>query len=243
MKQILRYAPTYYMLAICVAILGLTYYFMRHNDISQRNRVRRQARQAYESFQYQEATNAYALLMDSLKIEDNAALINHANANLLAINLHENLSAADSVKQRKVDLSLSEYGRLYHIGDATIASMSNSHTGFVALKSGNALMRNPTSIDSALRQAVFYFREALLRDPKNESARHNYELARKLLGYPDMVMQRTQSLVARRQYQKAVAYLKDAMRKDKRIAAAQKEYLTRLQQVASIDSLKQASSL
>jgi tetratricopeptide (TPR) repeat protein len=141
---------------------------------------------------------------------------------------------ADSTLQDLADFSQSEYGRLSTVEEAKIASMAYNQLGYSALKRKDAL--RDKNADSTLAAALEHFKNALRRNPENDSARYNYELVKRLAAYPETVMNQTRSLVNQRRYVEAADLLESAMRRHPALEK-QKEYLTRLKQIVKIDSI------
>jgi tetratricopeptide (TPR) repeat protein len=102
------------------------------------------------------------------------------------------------------------------------------------LKADN-LLQQPNA-DSTLTAALEHFKNALRRNPDNDSARYNYELVARLAAYPQTVMRNVQSLVEEHRYRQAAELLEGAMRRNPALEK-QKEYLERLRQIVKIDSI------
>jgi hypothetical protein len=89
-------------------------------------------------------------------------------------------------------------------------------------------------------EAANYFKSALKKDPGNEFARYNYELLRKRIQYPEAVMSRVRSLVHQRKYKEARQILHGALGRDSRMQKNYSDYVQRLENVISIDSLSRS---
>src|SRR5690606_19094059 len=118
--------------------------------------------------------------------------------------------------------------------DKKIASMAFNQLGYTTVK-GAPSPTEEVNADSVFLVALENFRNALKRNPNNDSARYNYELLKKVVDYPETVMNETRSLVAQQRYIEAANLLERSMEKDIRLAK-QKEYLQRIKAVAGIDT-------
>jgi tetratricopeptide (TPR) repeat protein len=231
-----------FLLAFCLALFVPVYMYWQKNDISKKNKLRTQAKDEYFAREFLKAYKTYELLIDSLKVVDNAASLNYANSAFMSSNILLNglygsvgkTKVADSTLQDLADFSQSEYGRLSTVEEAKIASMAYNQLGYSALKRKDAL--RDKNADSTLAAALEHFKNALRRNPENDSARYNYELVKRLAAYPETVMNQTRSLVNQRRYVEAADLLESAMRRHPALEK-QKEYLTRLKQIVKIDSI------
>lgn len=123
------------------------------NRIGKTNRLKEEAQEAFLNQEYDVAVARYTYLIDSMKIEDEAMLINLANA----------LFRNDSIK--KAD---ERYDQVLGMAtDKVIIGAAQNQAGWIL---GN---------DQKYQEAIQHFKDALRADPDNEQARYNYELLMK----------------------------------------------------------------
>ena len=234
MKPFGKFILLFTMIAVCIGLFVLVYFFMQKNATSQTNQLKRKAKKEYLASTYTEAAATYKHLIDSLKIQNDAASMNYANAIFLSLSGKNRPN--DSTRQKALDTSLSEYAKLFSSSsNHVIASLASNQTGFVTLKGNDIFSKSPASIDSALSLSLVHFKNALIKDPQNEPARYNYELIKKIAGYSETIIAQTKALVAQRKYQEAATLLENAMKRDRRLAQ-QKELLDRIQTIIGINT-------
>lgn len=217
--------------------------FIRSNDISIQNGLISDARDNYQKGEFIKAHNVYEHLIDSLGFADDAAILNYGNA---AFQSAEVLKAffegkkdqqevgADSAALRMSLKSKQQYFRLVSAKNNTVRAMASNQIGYgMILENDVFASSNP---DSVLAESLNYFKDALRADPTNDSVRHNYELIKKILGYPETVLAETKALIAQKRYREAEYVLTSGMRRDPRLRG-QEDFLQRLQTVIRIDSL------
>jgi hypothetical protein len=232
------------MAAICIGLTVAAYFFYKKNPISQANRLKSKARQEYFRREYVNAYTTYKLLVDSLGIQHDAANLNYANAAFMSSNIllngfygrnnNDKEMAGDSMLQFLADFSRQKYQTLAISPDNKISSMASNQFGYSLIKGNKQLASTET--DTTLLQALDHFKNSLRRDPQNDSARHNYELIKKIIDYPETVLAETKSLIAQKRYREAEALLTRAMNRDFRLLK-QRDFLNRLRTVIVIDSL------
>lgn len=225
-----------------LALLVPVYFFLRSDKIARTNRLIEEAKDQYFAREYLSAYKTYEQLIDSSGYYKDAALINYANSGFLSSNILKNgfygrgkgPVLADSALQQLADQSQSMYSILTTSGENKIASMAHNQLGYATIKNAEAFTEE-SDADSVFIISLQHFKQALKKDPNNDSARHNYELIKKVLGFPETVLQETRSLVAQRRYTEAAHVLESAMERDLRLAK-QKEFLQRIKAVAGIDT-------
>ena len=243
MTRATKYAVNGLMIVICVALFFPAYLFWRDNDVSNANRVRSQAKKEYYQREYLKAYKSYQLLLDSLNVSDEAASMNYANSAYLSSNLlldgfygsSGKVKLPDSALTALASQSQSEYARLSGIENSAIASLAYNQLGYSALKKKDLFESGDP--DSTLTSALEHFKNALRRNPENDSARYNYELIARLVAFPETIMQQTQALIAEKKYREAAELLESSMKRSPTLEKKQKEFLQRLKQVVKIDSL------
>jgi Ca-activated chloride channel family protein len=123
-------------------------------SIGKINRVKKEAQEAYLKADYQTAIQKYTLLIDSLHIDEPEVNINLANA-YFQVN--------DSARAQTT------YQGLLDTDNAVIRSKAYQQLGILQHKQGN------------LEMALHHLKEAIKADPKNGSARYDYEMLKKKL--------------------------------------------------------------
>lgn len=231
------------MLCICVGLIIPAYLFFQQNAVSKANRLRSKAKKEYFAREYLKAFKTYETLFDATDIKDDAASINYANAAFMSSNIllggfygtsDKQNKLPDSVLNQLAGISESEYTRLRSAGDNKIASVASNQLGYSTVKAGNLFADEKT--DSILAVALDHFKDALLANPLNDSARYNYELLKKIALFPETILSQTRALVAAQKYREASALLEKSMRRDPRLTK-QKDFLDRIKTIINIDSV------
>ena len=111
-----------------------------------------QAEKLYRQQAYEHAVNQYRFLRDSMNVRDDALLLNLA---------HATYQTGDLASAKKY------YSRLRNNPDADLQGAALNQLGLIAFEDGNA------------EKALYYFRHAIINNPRNETARYNYELVKK----------------------------------------------------------------
>jgi len=119
------------------------------------NRIKTDARDAYNSGDYKTAVEKYKYLTDSLRVNEEEVLLNLANA---YYHLQDTANAT------------STYQRLTGSDKRDIRSKAYQQLGVIANQQGKP------------EQALADFKNALKADPENEQARYNYEMVKKKQG-------------------------------------------------------------
>lgn len=224
-------------------------FLLQNNTVAEANSLKSQAKQEYILHEFVKAVKTYKILVDSLQVNEEEVSFNYANAAFLASGLalpptDVQIAKPDSTAPNYSDIASQEYSKLASSGSAAIASKAANQLGVTTIKSSErGPSSNANAIDSALRSSLNHFREALRKDPENDSARYNYELVKKLVDYPEHLVNQVKDLVSRRQYKPAAELLASAMRRDKRIKQQQQDLMKRLNDVIGIDSLDTKTSL
>lgn len=225
-----------------LALLVPAYFFLRSDKIGRANRLIREAKNQYFAREYLSAYKTYEQLIDSSGFYEDAALINYANSGFLSSDIlkkgfygrGKGPVLSDTALQQLANQSRAMYTILTTSGKNKIASMAHNQLGYATIK-GAETFTDENDADSLLLHSLEHFKHALKKNPNNDSARYNYELIKKVLGFPETVLSQTRSLVARKRYIEAANLLESAMQRDLRLAK-QKEFLQRIKAVAGIDT-------
>ena len=143
-------------------------------------------------------------------------------------------AAPDSAVQQIGFQGKERYAMLTASNSSHIASMASNQLGYASLR-GSDVFEAPNA-DSLLVVALDHFKNALRKDPSNDSARYNYELVKMIVDFPETVLAETKALVAQKRYREAASVLERGMRRDPRLRQ-QKDFMQRLRTVIAIDSL------
>lgn len=229
---------------LMILFLGLLvpfYFYIRENKIGHQNDLIRKARDEYFQREFLSAYKTYERLLDSLSVEDEPARMNYANAALMSSAILKSgfygstransPVVPDSVLQQLALKSRDTYTILTTSQDQELASLAHNQLGYSAIKSDFG----KSASDSVLYVALYNFKEALKADPRNDSARYNYELIKKIIGFPETTMAATRALIAEHRYIEAAELLERNMARDIRLKD-QQEFLKRLKSVAGIDT-------
>jgi tetratricopeptide (TPR) repeat protein len=216
--------------------------------IAQVHTLKQGARAAYLSADYRKALSSLQYLVDSLAFSDDAATLDLAHAGFLSSRFDSAKVARDrakggypldsnAVNEMKKGLqktnSLETYQHLSEMATKnTFASTAYNQLGVIAYN-----LRSAAKEPEAMNEAVQDFKSALKKDPANDFARYNYELIRKRIDYPEMIMSKVRSLIHQRKYKEARTVLKKALEKDNQMKMNFADYVQRLENIINIDSL------
>ena len=163
--------------------------------IAKSNRLKKEAKEAIDNLDYERAVNSYLMLIDSLESDDEVARLNLANAAYLLsyggdnLGLMSDISSGEKQIQDSAALSaVSDQLRYFDIADAnyrsltdaqepTIASSAYNQMGIISYKLSE---QSPDERESFMQSSLSNFKNALKKNPQNESARYNYELLKKI---------------------------------------------------------------
>jgi Ca-activated chloride channel homolog len=122
--------------------------------IARVNELKEEAREAYNSGDYELALTKYQYLVDSMNVSDDKVLLNMANT------LFQLKDTAQAI---------STYQSITGSPDALIGSVAHQQLGILSNRTKKA------------EEALNHFKQALIKDPTNEDARYNYELLKKAM--------------------------------------------------------------
>lgn len=135
-----------WMLAVFMVIGGI-------GDIATINRLKKEAEQAYQNGNYEQAIQRYQVLVDSLQVQDEKVRLNLA---------HAYLQAGDTATAQR------QYGQLMNAETTDIKSVAYQQMGTINTQ------------QQQYKEALALFKESLKANPANEDSRYNYELVKKL---------------------------------------------------------------
>jgi Ca-activated chloride channel family protein len=193
-----------------IFLLLTTAWLINPIKIREINTVKKQAREAYSKGDYKTTIARYRHLVDSMEVDSDAVLLNLG---------HAYYQTNDTTN------ALSTY-QLVSASNAKLSSIAYQQMGVIKNKQGK-----PT-------EALQYFKDAIKADASNMDARYNYELLKKYMEYPEIILTKFRLLVDQHRYKEARNFLKRKMRENKRIRQY-KDYNDRVQIIITIDSLAQ----
>jgi len=240
--------------ALIVLLLGgiafLYFKVIRKSQLAEISATKRQAKRDYIDGRFVDAASLYKHLVDSLKIEEEPVHINYANAGFLSASMdsvtyskqgpsrHTPADSNSHPQTAILSTAQQEYLKLTGAKNKNIGSMANNQLGIYILKVGDSHSdETGKAIDSLIQQSLVLFKEALKKDPTNDSARYNYELLKLKLNFPEMVYNKAEELVQRRRYGQAYKLMEVATKKDSRLNRY-KDFTSKVQAIYKIDSLK-----
>ena len=192
------------------------------------NRIKSQAKDAFQSGDYARAAAKYNFLVDSMGVKDDEVLLNLAHAYYL---------------QKDTANAFPKYQALTQSSSPKISSKAFNQVALMLNQRGKA------------EQALQHFKIALKADPANEEARYNYEMLKKKLDekkkqeeqqkkdqdknqepseYAKKLKAQADKLVAEKRYRDAFDLMMNGMKQDKTVSTYQK-YIQRIKDVAEID--------
>lgn len=124
------------------------------NKIAAINRIKKEADEAYQNENYQDAVKKYSLLVDSLDQKDDKLLLNLSNAYFMA---HDTTNAKYL------------YNQLTDTDNPEIQSLAYQQLGIMATS------------QKKYKESLYHFKNSLKANPYNEDSRYNYELLKKLM--------------------------------------------------------------
>ncbi|MTI20836.1 tetratricopeptide repeat-containing protein [Fulvivirga sp. RKSG066] len=124
------------------------------DKIAKVNDLKKKAKTAYTEGNYEEAINHYTYLLDSIKVEDDNITLNLANA------YYQLKDSANAVNN---------YESLLDSKDRIVKSVSHQQLGIMANRA------------KKFEEALDHFKNAIRSNPKNDEARYNYEMLKKML--------------------------------------------------------------
>ncbi len=254
MRWIPNFILYYIFLSLGLGLIALAVLVARNNNITKVNAVKREARKAYLSADYNKAFHELVFLVDTLKFSRDEAKLNLAHSGYLAARRDSSNNAArDAMKNgAPVDTAglnkmagevtyttgLQYYDAVSESRNLRLASLAFNQKGVSAYKLRN--VEEPDREEQILIEAADYFKAALKKDPANDNARYNYELLKSKIQFPEKVMAKVQTLIHQRRYSEARRILRKALERDNHMQKNYSDYVQRLENVISIDSLSRS---
>lgn len=136
-------------------LLVLMYFSSVGDGLKKASRINEgvaQAKEYYRQQAYEQAKQEYLFLRDSLNVKDDALLLNLAHAAYLS----------SEVAQARI-----YYSQLRKNPDPELQGAALNQLGLIAFEAGNT------------EKALYFFRNAIIKNRLNETARYNYELVKK----------------------------------------------------------------
>lgn len=181
----------------CILIMKLLYFFafiflssLTGGDISEANRYKDLAYEAYRTGDYKLAIQRYHYLLDTLHLKDPALSLNLGHAYFQYLQKMDQDGAMPSETDETEAKSASGLKMLEYYTQAANESndqliKANAYNqmgiGFMQLtQSFNNDDEEAPSVEERFEAALSSFKNALRNDPYNENTRYNYELVKKL---------------------------------------------------------------
>jgi tetratricopeptide (TPR) repeat protein len=233
-------------LVLGLACLALAFLSFRETESATINKAMKQQKELYYEGNYKSAYEVSEFLVDSLKIDQDELRLNYATIAYL-------LARQDSNRNvyQKPDTTTANVKNFFsYMGTALettktlagasrkndISSTAYNHMGVIVCKQLSADQPEET----VLNEAADYFKNAMSKDEKNELARYNYELVRRKLDYPEMIIAQVKSLINQRKYRQARRVLEKAVRYDARVNKNYGDFVNRIDNIIKIDSLSRS---
>lgn len=179
------------------------------NKIARVNKLKKAAASAYANGDYATAISTFKTLTDSMGINDDAVLINLANAFYLT---------------QDTSRAIQYYARVLGSDQANLRSSAYQQIGVILQQ------------QNKLKEALNNFKLALKSDPGNEDARYNYELLKKILDeqqqqqedenedikpseYARKLKQQADNLAAQNMFAQALQIMQMGLKEDETVAA------------------------
>ncbi len=139
-----------YLIALLLLINPLT----DLDKIAQVNKLKKEAKTAFNKGDYNTAIDKYNYLLDSMQVEDDNIKLNLANA---YYKTNDSTSAVNS------------YNNLLSSKDKVVKSVAHQQLGIMADRA------------KKFDEALSHFKSAIKTNPANDEARYNYEMLKKML--------------------------------------------------------------
>jgi tetratricopeptide (TPR) repeat protein len=217
-------------------LIALSAFITDPLKIQKINRIKSEARDAYNRGDYTAAIEKYKFLIDSLEVNEEEVSLNLANA---YYNLKDTANA------------ITTYQALSGSGKGDISSKAYQQLGVIANQQGKP------------EQALIDFKNAIKANPENDQARYNYEMVKKKLDeknkedqqkkdedkdqkkndkkdepseYAKKLKAQADQLVAQRRYKDAHELMTEGLSKDPTVSHYN-DYIQRIKDVAEINGI------
>jgi hypothetical protein len=201
----------------------------------------------YNKGEYTLAYTVSEFLVDSLKVTQDEVRLNYANAAYLCAMRDSSrsiyLNPADTITGdvknffTYMNTALTTTKNLAAGASRNvITSTAYNHMGVILCKN----LSEDQPEEKVLEEASGYFRNALQQDSDNEFARFNYELIRRKIEYPEMVIAQVKSLINQRRYRQARLVLDRGVHVDERVKKNYGDFVERIDNIIKIDSLSRS---
>jgi tetratricopeptide (TPR) repeat protein len=233
-------------LALGIGCLALAFLSFQNTESVTISNAMKQQKKLYYEGNYQSAYEVSEFLVDSLKIDQDELKLNYATISYLLAQRDSTRNIYQKPDTTSVDVknffsymgtalettkSLAEASRKNEI-----SSTAYNHMGVIVCKQ----LAADQPEEKVLSEAADYFKNAMNKDEKNELARFNYELVRRKLDYPEMVINQVKSLINQRKYRQARQVLEKAVRFDNRVNKNYGDFVNRIDNIIKIDSLSRS---
>ena len=137
-----------------IAILLVVTTYNDVDRIARINQLKKEAKEAFNSGNYELAATKYSFLLDSMNVVDDNVRLNLANS---------------YYQLRDTANALNNYGDLVRSDNRLVKSVAHQQLGVMSNREKNQ------------EEALRHFKDALKANPNNEDARYNYELLKKVM--------------------------------------------------------------
>jgi Ca-activated chloride channel homolog len=255
-KNIGKYVMIGFLCSIIVTLLFIGAIAIQKNKISTINRSLRAGREAFVEGDFKRAVFNFVQANDSLNFNSDQVTLNTAHAlfhlsgngtsskeksvsDLIQNAADSTVNKQDTIKGKTTMDYYTQLSATSNLND--VASESFNQIGVINYRNYSFEVNiysdgSSEMIDQTLQGCADYFKEALRKDPDNETARFNYEMVKKKMAYPEQVMKRVKALVKENRYVEAHQVMKSAITKDPTIELKNKGFLKRLEDIIKIDS-------
>jgi tetratricopeptide (TPR) repeat protein len=173
------------------------------NKIAKVNRAKQLAEEAYKKGEFEAAISSFRLLTDSLGINEDPVFLNLANSYF---------------KQSDTTNAAHFYSRVLSSDDAQMRSLAYQQMGIIN--------KQKNKLDLALSD----FKNSLKSNPKNEDARYNYELLKKMVNEQEQEQQNEDEDIEPSEYAKRLKAQADDLVKQNMFVQAMSIMQTGLQE-------------
>jgi hypothetical protein len=218
-------------LLLTLGIMGgsASFFFHYQSDIAISNKLIKEGKKGLLGGHYEGGLNSLGLLMDSLENQDESVALNFAHC---GFELRKQKNRADTTLRYSFDSTLQVYQALSQSKENRISSVAVNQVGVSSVLFSQE--SDATEIENMLKTAVGQFKEAIRKDPSNDSLRYNFELIQRVYMFPGDVVKTVDQLVKERKYGLAYQYLRDSRKRDARLDAYA-DMEQRLQAIYQID--------